>query len=92
MPGLTYTGQSWLVLRTRALELEQLVLVTKSLRPKTLPREGMALTSGQGWWVGRGVGQVGKSRVRGLSKTCVASPHLAQILAGGSTSWAKGIW
>lgn len=55
MPGPTYTGQSWLVLRTSALELEQLVRVTKSLRPNTLHREGMALTSGQGWGA---VGQV----------------------------------
>lgn len=45
MLGLTYTGQSWLVLRTSVLELEQFVWATKSLRPKTLCREDMALTS-----------------------------------------------
>lgn len=48
MPGLTYTGQSWSALMTSMLGLEQLVGAVKSLRPNTLPREGVSVTVARG--------------------------------------------
>ena len=86
MLGLTYTGQSWSALMTSTLGLEQLVGATTSLRPNTLPREGVLVTAVRGSWVPGGQGWGEGRAVPGVS------PHLAQMPAGGRVAWARGVW